>query len=37
MAAIPTSWFLMLAAILFVIGTAGVLVQRNVLIILMCV
>jgi NADH-quinone oxidoreductase subunit K len=37
MAAVPTSWFLMLAAVLFVIGAAGVLVQRNVLIILMCV
>jgi len=37
MTAIPTSWFLLLAAILFVIGAAGVLVQRNMVIILMCV
>ena len=37
MAAVPTSWFLMLAAILFVMGAAGVLVQRSLLIILMCV
>ena len=37
MAAVPTSWFLLLSAILFVIGAAGVLVRRNMLIILMCV
>jgi NADH-quinone oxidoreductase subunit K len=35
--AVPTSWFLLLSAILFVIGAAGVLIRRNVLIILMCV
>jgi NADH-quinone oxidoreductase subunit K len=35
--AIPTSWFLLLSAILFVIGAAGVLLRRNVLIMLMCV
>lgn len=35
--AIPTSWFLLLSAILFVIGAAGVLIRRNVLVILMCV
>jgi NADH-quinone oxidoreductase subunit K len=35
--AIPTSWFLLLSAILFVIGAAGVLTRRNVLIMLMCV
>ena len=37
MAAVPTSWFLLLGAILFVIGAAGVLVRRNALIVLMCV
>lgn len=37
MSAVPTSWFLLLSAILFVIGAAGVLIRRNVLIILMCV
>lgn len=37
MAAIPTSWFLLLSAILFVIGAAGVLIRRNVLIVLMCI
>jgi len=36
-AAVPTSWFLLLGAILFVIGAAGVLVRRNALIVLMCV
>jgi len=34
---IPTAWFLLLAAILFAIGAGGVLIQRNVLIMLMCV
>jgi NADH-quinone oxidoreductase subunit K len=34
---VPTSWFLLLSAILFVIGAAGVLIRRNVLIMLMCV
>lgn len=37
MSAVPTSWFLLLSAILFVIGAAGVLIRRNVLIMLMCV
>ena len=37
MAAVPTSWFLLLSAILFVVGAAGVLVRRNTLIMLMCV
>ena len=32
---IPLSWYLILAAILFIIGAAGVLLRRNVLIILM--
>jgi NADH-quinone oxidoreductase subunit K len=36
-AAVPTSWFLLLGAILFVIGAGGVLLRRNVLIMLMCV
>lgn len=32
---IPTSWYLILAAALFVIGAGGVLLRRNVLIVLM--
>ncbi len=32
---IPTSWYLILAALLFVIGAGGVLLRRNVLIVLM--
>ena len=37
-AAAPTStWYLVLAAVLFGIGTVGVLVRRNPLIMLMCV
>ena len=34
---VPTSWYLLLAAILFTIGAAGVLMRRNVLVIFMCV
>jgi len=34
---VPTSWYLLLAAILFSIGAGGVLLRRNALIILMCV
>ena len=37
MTAIPTSWFLLLSAVLFVIGAGGVLIRRNVLVVLMCV
>ena len=37
MAAVPTAWFLLLSAILFVIGAAGVLIRRNALIVLMCI
>ena len=37
MAAVPTAWFLLLSAILFVNGAAGVLIRRNALIVLMCV
>ena len=33
---VPLSWYLVLSAILFVIGLVGVLQRRNVLIILMC-
>jgi len=36
-AAVPTSWFLLLSAILFVTGAAGVLIRRNALVMLMCV
>lgn len=34
---VPLSYFLLLSAILFSIGAGGVLVRRNVIIILMCV
>ena len=34
---LSTPWFLLLGAILFVIGAAGVILQRNILIVLMCV
>lgn len=37
MSGVPTAWFLLLGAILFTIGAVGVLVRRNVLIMLMCV
>ena len=37
MTAVPTSWFLLLSAILFVTGAAGVLIRRDMLIVLMCV
>ena len=33
---IPLSWYIVLGAILFVIGLVGVLLRRNVLIVLMC-
>jgi len=33
---VPLSWYLVLGAILFVIGLVGVLQRRNVLIVLMC-
>jgi NADH-quinone oxidoreductase subunit K len=36
-AAPTTTWYLVLAAVLFGIGTVGVLVRRNPLIMLMCV
>ncbi len=34
---IPTSWYLLLAAVLFATGAGGVLLRRNTLVILMCV
>ncbi len=34
---VPTSWYLLLAAILFSIGAGGVLLRRNMLVMLMCV
>ena len=34
---LDTSWFLYLAALLFVIGAVGVLVRRNPLVILICI
>ena len=34
---VPTSWYLLLAAMLFVIGASGVLLRRNALVIFMCV
>ena len=34
---LDTSWFLLLAAILFILGTIGVLIRRNPLVILICI
>src|SRR5438128_3117538 len=34
---LDTSWFLLLAAVLFILGTIGVLVRRNPLVILICI
>ena len=34
---LDTSWFLLLAAVLFSLGAAGVLVRRNPLVILICI
>jgi len=34
---VPVSYYLLLAAILFTIGAGGVLIRRNVIIVLMCV
>ena len=34
---LDTSWFLLLAAVLFAIGAVGVLVRRNPLVILICI
>jgi len=34
---LDTSWFLLLSAILFTIGTVGVLIRRNPLVILICI
>jgi NADH-quinone oxidoreductase subunit K len=34
---VPGDWFLTLAAVLFTIGALGLLVRRNVLVMLMCV
>src|SRR3990167_1919158 len=34
---VPLSWYIILSSILFIIGTAGVLLRRNILIVLMSV
>jgi NADH-quinone oxidoreductase subunit K len=34
---LPASWYLVLAALLFTIGAAGLLIRRNVLVMFMCV
>ncbi len=34
---VPLSWYMILSAVLFIIGTAGVLLRRNILIILMSI
>ena len=34
---LDTSWFLLLAAVLFILGAIGVLVRRNPLVILICI
>jgi NADH-quinone oxidoreductase subunit K len=35
--AVPLSWYLMLAAVVFTIGAAGVFLQRNIITILLCI
>lgn len=37
MLSVPLSWYLVLSAILFAIGTAGVLLRRNLIVMFMCV
>ncbi|HEY2429562.1 MAG TPA: NADH-quinone oxidoreductase subunit NuoK [Acidimicrobiales bacterium] len=37
MTAVPSAWYLTLAAVLFTIGAVGLLVRRNVLVMFMCV
>lgn len=37
MLSVPLSWYLVLSAILFVIGTVGVLLRRNLIVMFMCV
>ena len=37
LAEVPLSYYLLLSAILFTIGAGGVLIRRNVIIVLMCV
>jgi NADH-quinone oxidoreductase subunit K len=37
MPTVPLGWFIAVSAVLFFIGTAGVLVRRNAVVILMCV
>jgi NADH-quinone oxidoreductase subunit K len=34
---VPTSWYLILAAALFCLGTMGVIIRRNALVVFMCV
>lgn len=33
---VPLAWYVTLSAVLFVIGAAGILLRRNVLVVLMC-
>jgi NADH-quinone oxidoreductase subunit K len=33
----PANWYVMLAAVLFAVGLAGVVVKRNVLVVFMCI
>ena len=37
LAPVPTSWTVTLAAVLFFIGVAGVLIRRNVLVLFLCI
>ena len=37
MTSLPLSWYLILSAVLFMIGAAGVLLRRNVIVMFMCV
>lgn len=34
---VPSAWYLILAAVLFIVGATGLLVRRNVLVMFMCI
>ncbi|HMV51992.1 MAG TPA: NADH-quinone oxidoreductase subunit K, partial [Blastocatellia bacterium] len=34
---VPLSWYLALSAVLFTIGVVGVLIQRNAIVLFMCI
>ena len=34
---VPTAWYLILAAVLFCLGTLGVIIRRNAIVVFMCI